>query len=293
MIRPDLMASPDALARFRREARTAARLSHPGVVNVYDFGVADDERAYLVMELLKGRSLREELRERGRLDSETALGILRGVSGAVALAHENGLLHRDIKPENIFLARSEHGQVAKILDFGLVKPLNPSATETAVARWRERSSERRPTCRRNSCAARRRPRHGTSGHWRSSRSKCSPAPTPSPVCGRPAERAGRRVAARSPCLDCHDARGRRPARSSNAPLRVMLAAPRVRPPVHRRTRGSHRLVVGSGVKHNLLASSCRLSGAGSSGPRPTGSTAEASQILHAFRGPEVASSAHT
>jgi hypothetical protein len=130
VIRPELMVSSDAFARFRREARTAARLSHPSVVSVYDFGVADDDRAYLVMELLKGRSLRDELRERERLDSETALDVLRGVSGAVALAHENGLLHRDIKPENIFLAQSEHGPVAKILDFGLVKPLNPSATDT-------------------------------------------------------------------------------------------------------------------------------------------------------------------
>jgi hypothetical protein len=77
VIRPDLMTSPDAAARFRREARTAAGLSHPSVVAVYDFGVADDGRTYLVMELLKGRSLREELRERRRLDSETALEILR------------------------------------------------------------------------------------------------------------------------------------------------------------------------------------------------------------------------
>jgi hypothetical protein len=132
VIRPDLVASPDAVARFRREARTAAHLSHPSVVNVYDFGVAEDDRAYLVMELLKGRGLREELSERGRLDSETALDVLRAVSGAVALAHENGLLHRDIKPENIFLAQSEHGRVAKILDFGLAKPLNPGATDTVA-----------------------------------------------------------------------------------------------------------------------------------------------------------------
>ena len=130
VIRPDLMASPDAVARFRREARTAARLSHPSVVNVYDFGIAADDRAYLVMERLEGRSLRDELRTRGKLDSETALNFLRGVCGAVALAHQNGLLHRDIKPENIFLAESEHGQVAKILDFGVVKPLTPGATDT-------------------------------------------------------------------------------------------------------------------------------------------------------------------
>jgi serine/threonine-protein kinase len=110
VIRPDLMTSPDAVARFRREARTAAGLSHPSVVNVYDFGVADDGRTYLVMELLKGRSLREALRERRRFDPETTLDVLHGVSSAVALAHANGLLHRDLKPENIFLAHSEHGR---------------------------------------------------------------------------------------------------------------------------------------------------------------------------------------
>jgi hypothetical protein len=130
VIRPDLMTSPDAVARFRREARTAAGLSHPSVVNVYDFGVADDGRTYLVMELLKGRSLREELRERRRLDWETTLEILRAVSGGIALAHANGLLHRDLKPENIFLVQSEHGHVAKILDFGLVKPLSRDTIDT-------------------------------------------------------------------------------------------------------------------------------------------------------------------
>jgi len=94
VIRSDLMVSPDAFARFRREARTAARLAHPSVVNVYDFGVADDDRAYLVMELLKGRSLAKSCANGKGLDCETALDVLRGVSGAMALAHENGLLHR-------------------------------------------------------------------------------------------------------------------------------------------------------------------------------------------------------
>jgi hypothetical protein len=130
VIRPDLTASPGAVARFRREARTAAQLSHPNVVSVYDFGVAEDDRAYLVMELLTGRTLREDLRERGRLDSARALKILRGVSAAVALAHDRGLIHRDLKPENIFLVQSEGEEGAKILDFGLVKPLNPGATDT-------------------------------------------------------------------------------------------------------------------------------------------------------------------
>ncbi len=132
VIRPELLTSPDALARFRREARTAASLVHPAVVSVYDFGVADDGRAYIVMELLKGRTLREELRERGRLDQDTALEILRGACEGVSLAHENGLIHRDLKPENIFLEQAGDRQVTKILDFGLAKPLAPEATGTVA-----------------------------------------------------------------------------------------------------------------------------------------------------------------
>jgi serine/threonine protein kinase len=132
VIRPDLIASADAVARFRREARAAASLSHPSVVRVHDFGVADDDRAYLVMELLKGRSLREELREHGPMETGRALGILRDVSAAISLAHENGLVHRDLKPENIFLSRSDRGEVATILDFGLVKPIDPGVADTVA-----------------------------------------------------------------------------------------------------------------------------------------------------------------
>lgn len=127
VIRPELLASPDMLARFRREATLAARLSHPAVVTIYDFGVADDGRAYLVMELLRGRTLREEMSERGALDAGAVLEILRPVCGAVAIAHDNGLIHRDLKPENVFLVRSGERWTAKVLDFGLAKPLERGA----------------------------------------------------------------------------------------------------------------------------------------------------------------------
>jgi hypothetical protein len=132
VIRPELFASPDALARFRREARIAARLSHPAVVSVHDFGVAEDGRAYIVMERLKGHTLREEMRERGALDPGIALEILGGVAEALALAHEQGLVHRDLKPENVFIERSGQRVVARVLDFGLAKPLGAGATETVL-----------------------------------------------------------------------------------------------------------------------------------------------------------------
>jgi serine/threonine-protein kinase len=134
VIRPDLMETPDATRRFRREARAAARLSHPNVVALYDFGVADDDRAYIVMERLRGRSLREELQEHGAIERARTLRILRGIGAAVALAHERGIVHRDLKPENIFLTCDEgnEAEIAKILDFGLAKSLFPDASATAT-----------------------------------------------------------------------------------------------------------------------------------------------------------------
>ena len=126
------MENPGAIGRFRREAKAAAGLSHPHVVTVHDFGAPKDDRAYLVMERLQGRSLREELQARGPLEPARVMRILHGVWAAVTLAHQRRLLHRDLKPENIFLAQGEDGEVAKILDFGLVRPLSPGATDSVA-----------------------------------------------------------------------------------------------------------------------------------------------------------------
>ncbi len=123
VIRPELMSGTDALARFRWEAKAAAGFAHPNVVTVYDFGVAEDNRTYLVMELLSGCNLSEELRRCGRLHPRRVLEILSGVSAAIQSAHERMLLHRDLKPENIFLSRAGSAEVAKVLDFGLAKPM--------------------------------------------------------------------------------------------------------------------------------------------------------------------------
>jgi eukaryotic-like serine/threonine-protein kinase len=131
VIRDDLMGSAEAAERFRREARAAASFSHPNVVTVFDFGVAAGIRAFLVMELLEGASLREVLRRQGRLPPDRALEILRGVCAAVDAAHRRQLIHRDLKPENVFLARQETGEMAKVLDFGVAKFL-PSDTQTTV-----------------------------------------------------------------------------------------------------------------------------------------------------------------
>jgi tRNA A-37 threonylcarbamoyl transferase component Bud32 len=117
LIREDLGESAAAIARFEREARIAAKFSHPSVVTVFDFGVADGTRPFLIMELLQGRTLRSEMRATGRVGANLALRILRAVCAGVETAHQHGLIHRDLKPENIFLTP----EGAKILDFGLSK----------------------------------------------------------------------------------------------------------------------------------------------------------------------------
>ena len=120
-IRTELLASPSAAERFRREAVAVARLRHPHIVTVHDYGVTADAGAYLVMELLEGHSLRDELAASARLDVPTALAIAAQVCAAVAAAHRAGVVHRDLKPENIFLERRDAGLAVKVVDFGLAK----------------------------------------------------------------------------------------------------------------------------------------------------------------------------
>lgn len=122
---PHLAESTDFVARFRREARAAAKLTHPGVVAVYDQGSAQGS-SYLVMELIKGPNLRTYLRSQGCLPVGEALKITKEILQALAAAHRSGLIHRDVKPENVLL--SETGQV-KVADFGLAR----AASEVTAA----------------------------------------------------------------------------------------------------------------------------------------------------------------
>jgi len=131
LIHDSLVGSVNAAARFRREARAAGGFSHPNIVTVYDFGVAAGTRAFLVMELLVGSSLRDSLISSPRFPLPGSAMILRGVCDAVDTAHSRQLLHRDLKPENIFLVGADGEPIPKVLDFGLVKSISPDAeTET-------------------------------------------------------------------------------------------------------------------------------------------------------------------
>lgn len=111
-------------ARFRQEARTAARLNHPHVVTVYDFG-AHEERLYLVMELVDGHSLQRELAMTGTLSHPRTAAIAAQAAAGLAAAHAQGIIHRDIKPANLLLASD--GTV-KVGDFGLARFTDESST---------------------------------------------------------------------------------------------------------------------------------------------------------------------
>ena len=124
VMHPWLAEDPAFVARFTQEARSAARLTAPEVVAVHDTG-RDDETgaAYLVMELVRGRDLRNLLQERGALPPARALPIAESVLRALAAAHRAGLVHRDVKPENVLLA--DDGRV-KVADFGLARAVETS-----------------------------------------------------------------------------------------------------------------------------------------------------------------------
>jgi len=122
LIKPDVNTNPIALARFEREVQSAAMLSHPNTIEIFDYGHTDDGTFYYVMEYLPGLSVSDLVRQSGPLAPGRVVYLIRQVCGALAEAHRFGLVHRDLKPANILVAiLGGKCDVAKVLDFGLVK----------------------------------------------------------------------------------------------------------------------------------------------------------------------------
>lgn len=124
IIRPEKAGDPQVLARFEREVRATAKLSHWNTVDIYDYGRTPDGTFYYVMEFLPGHNLGELVNGHGPLPASRLVYLMRQLCDALTEAHGHGLVHRDIKPANIFCAyRGGIFDVAKLLDFGLAKPL--------------------------------------------------------------------------------------------------------------------------------------------------------------------------
>src|SRR5882762_10505596 len=137
-VRPELLNSDDlqegeAIARFEREARTAASIQHPNVVDVTDFGKSDEGVFFLVMEYVEGESLYQLLRREGTVTVQRAHSLLKQISAGVEAAHDEGILHRDLKPANVFIVQRKKkdgtltgDDTVKVGDFGLAKIISQS-----------------------------------------------------------------------------------------------------------------------------------------------------------------------
>jgi serine/threonine-protein kinase len=125
VLRENLAGNQEARARFHREARAAASIDDPHIVDITDYGFTDSGEALIVMEYLEGRSLRELLREQGALEPGRCVAIMRQILKGLARAHEGGVIHRDLKSDNVFLLQREGKDFVKLLDFGISKVLRP------------------------------------------------------------------------------------------------------------------------------------------------------------------------
>lgn len=142
-IRPDVLSDEDlqegeAIARFEREARTAASIQHPNIVGVTDFGKSEEGVFFLVMEYVEGESLYHLLRREGTISVQRAHALLKQISAGVEAAHDEGILHRDLKPANVFIVQRKKkdgkiggDDIVKVGDFGLAKIISQSLAGAA------------------------------------------------------------------------------------------------------------------------------------------------------------------
>ena len=125
----NLQPGDEPVARFQQEGISACRIQHSNAVAIMDFSVTSEGIPFLVMELLRGQTLEDELNQRGRLTPERCAEILIPVCGVLTEAHSLGIIHRDVKPQNIFLHQGRHGEAVKVLDFGIAKLFGDAAAD--------------------------------------------------------------------------------------------------------------------------------------------------------------------
>ncbi len=134
VLREDLAAEPELVARFVSEARAVNLIKNRHIVDIFSFGKVGEQGCYFVMELLEGRTLAELIEREGRIGLPRALPILRGIADALDAAHRAGVTHRDLKPENVFLVpESDGSHTPKLLDFGVAKLCRDDVTIKTVS----------------------------------------------------------------------------------------------------------------------------------------------------------------
>ncbi len=121
LLHPNNRKRQESLERFRREGISTCQIEHPNAVSVLDFSVTENGLPFLVMELLQGHALEEEIARQGMLSPLRCAVILLPICEVLTEAHSLGIIHRDIKPQNIFLQQARRGEVVKVLDFGIAK----------------------------------------------------------------------------------------------------------------------------------------------------------------------------
>jgi serine/threonine protein kinase len=135
VLHPELSSNRDIVNRFFNEAKATTQIKHPGIVEVFDYGLMKSGAAYLTMEFLEGMSLARRMKQRGAMTEGEAAMLLRAICSALHAAHAKGIIHRDLKPDNIFLTPdpdSATGDRPKLLDFGIAKLTDIGLAGTAT-----------------------------------------------------------------------------------------------------------------------------------------------------------------